>query len=657
MYEMKYPNLFKPIVIGGTLFRNRIFASPTGYQNVTGDDILPPGAEAYYERKAMGGCASVCTCELIVDEELGRGGMNHTCIENPRAFNPLCRIAHAISSQGAVPTAELQHTGMYANRELAVFGGSSLGKAYGPVECELDGRKIEAMDEAMIQRTIEKYAKAAATAKRAGFGMILIHAGHGWLLQQFLSPTLNTRTDKWGGPSIENRARLTVAVCDAVREAVGPNFPIEVRMSGSECYEGGYGIEEGIAFAKQLEGHCDLIHVSAGSHEVREVFGVTHPSMFLGESPNVRFAAEIKKHVSTPVATVGAMGNEPWELEEIIASGKADIIEMARSLLADPDLPIKLRTGREDEIRPCLRCLSCFSSEITCGEPYCAVNPETGREFDVKWAAPEAITKKKVLIIGGGVGGMEAALTCHARGHKVILCEKNGRLGGGIRCEERVPFKKYIDVYLNRQAAKIEKAGIDVRLNTAVTPEYAASLEPDVIIAALGSVTIKPPIPGIDGANVLAAEYAYTHEDEVGENVVVLGAGMVGIEFAIYMAMLGRKVKIVEMADRMNDGGNFLLGSCQEVELQKQGIALHLNTKAVEISEKGVLCETRDGEKPFFEADSVIYAVGQRPLQNEALTFANIAPEFHILGDCVKQANIAAATNAAFTIARNIGRF
>ena len=249
-----------------------------------------------------------------------------------------------------------------------------------------------------------------------------------------------------------------MSVCDAVRRAVGPGFPIEVRISGSECYEGGYDVEEGVAFARQLEGHCDLIHVSAGSHEVREVFTRTHPDMYHGESPNLCFAAEIKKAVSVPVATVGAHGNEPAFLEEIIASGKADVIEMARSLLADPDLPLKLRTGREDEIRPCLRCLYCFSSELTCGEPYCAVNPESGREIDMKYAPPAAVARKKVLVAGGGVGGMEAALECARRGHQVILCEKGSVLGGGIRCEERVPFKKYVGVYLDRQAAAIRAA-------------------------------------------------------------------------------------------------------------------------------------------------------------------------------------------------------
>ena len=657
MSKLRYPHLFEPLILGDRLFRNRLFASPTGYQNMTGDNILPPGAEAYYERKAMGGAASVATCELIVDGARGKGGANQVSIDDPRAYNPLCRIAHAVTRYGAVATAELQHTGMYANRDLSFFGAAARGDAWGPVECELEGRIVKPMSEEMIEETIGKYADAAALAKRAGFGMILIHAGHGWLLQQFLSPRLNTRTDRWGGPAIENRARFAVSVCDAVRRAVGPGFPIEVRISGSECYEGGYDIEEGVAFARQLEGHCDLIHVSAGSHEVREVFTRTHPDMYHGESPNLCFAAEIKKAVSVPVATVGAHGNEPAFLEEIIASGKADVIEMARSLLADPDLPLKLRTGREDEIRPCLRCLYCFSSELTCGEPYCAVNPESGREIDMKYAPPAAAARKKVLVAGGGVGGMEAALECARRGHQVILCEKGSVLGGGIRCEERVPFKKYVGVYLDRQAAAVRAAGVDVRLNTPVTPALAEALSPDVIIAALGSVAIRPRIPGIDGKNVLGAEYAYTHPDEVGRRAVVLGAGMVGIELSIYLAMLGREVTVVEMLDHMNDGGNFLLAQGQEFELQRRKVALHLSTKAVGITDGGVKCETARGETPFFPADTVIYAVGQRPLRDEALALSGCAGEFYQLGDCIAQANIGTATSAAFTVARNIGRF
>ena len=655
MIEQKYPHIFEPIRLGNVLFRNRIFASPTGYQNVPGDNTLPEGAAAYYGRKALGGAASVASCELIVDGELGRGGANHIAIDDHRSYASICRIAHAVSIHGAVATAELQHAGMFANRTPAFLGAKGFGPAYGPVERMVGDRLVPEMPEEIIERTIEKYAQAALTAKRAGFGMVLIHAGHGWLLHQFVSPILNTRKDKWGGAPIENRARFTVEICKAIKRVCGKNFPIEVRISGSECYDGGFGIENGIAFAKQLEEVCDLIHVSAGNHEVDEVFGVTHPSMFLGEGPNVRFAAEIKQHVKTPVATVGAIG-EAAMIEEILASGQADVVEMARALLADPDLPVKIRTGREEEIRPCLRCMSCFSTEMTCGEPYCAINPETGRELEMRNALPAPRVKKKVLVVGGGIGGMQAALTCAERGHEVIICEKTGTLGGTIRCEKDVPFKQRLDLYLKRQAAAVQRADIDLRLNTAVTPEYAEAVGADVIIAATGARPVKPPIPGIDGANVLGAEYAYTHTDEVGQSVCILGAGLVGLELGIYLAILGKNVQVVEMAPEINDGGNFLHAIALRTELKKRQVKVDLNTRAMLIRADGVLCQQESGEK-FFPADTVIYAVGQRPESDAALALRYCAPEFYQLGDCISPKNITNATGAAFQIACDIGRY
>ena len=516
-------------------------------------------------------------------------------------------------------------------------------------------RIVPEMPEEIIEPTIEKYVQAALTAKRAGFGMVLIHAGHGWLLHQFVSPILNTRRDKWGGAPIESRARFTVEICRAIKRACGQNFPIEVRISGSECYEGGFDIENGIAFARQLEGVCDLIHVSAGNHEVDEVFGVTHPSLFLGEGPNVHYAAEIKKHVKTPVATVGAIG-EPTMMEEILASGQADVVEMARALLADPDLPIKARLGREEEIRPCLRCMSCFSSEMICGEPYCAINPETGRELEMAHAIPAPAVKKKVLVVGGGIGGMQAALTCAARGHNVILCEKSGELGGAILCERDVPFKQRLGLYLKRQAAAVQRADIDLRLNTEVTPEYVQAVGADVIIAATGARPVKPSIPGIDGDNVLGAEYAYTHTSEVGKDVCILGAGLVGLELGIHLAMQGRRVQVVEMAPAINDGGNFLHAIGLRAELKKRGVKVDLNTRAEKILPDGVLC-SQTGREVLFPADTVIYAVGQRPESEAALALRLCAPEFYQIGDCVTPGNIASATGVAFQIARDIGRY
>ena len=643
---LKYPHIFEPIELAGTIFRNRIFAAPTGYMDEYQDGTLPPEAAAYFARKARGGAAAVTMGECQVDTDYGVPS-HQIKLDDPFHANGLIRCADEIRRYGAVASVELQHAGMFSNRQSGLKGEASRGLAYGPVDCEDNGRIVLAMDEARIERTIRKYAQAAAFAKRCGFGMVTVHAGHGWLMSQFLSPTLNTRKDRWGGPDIENRARLLVSVLEAIRQAVGPRFPIEVRISGSECYAGGYDIEEGIRIAKQIDGLCDLIHVSAGSHEVAEVFTVTHPSMFLPDGCNAIYAEAIKKHVSTPVATVGAHGN-PEIMEELVASGKVDVVEIARGLMADPDLVNKLRAGQDGEVRKCMRCLACFSGLLRTGQFHCAINPEIGRETE--YAVPDPMKKQKtVLVAGGGVGGMQAALTAAERGHKVILCEKAGELGGAIRCERNVPFKAKLDEYLNQQAFRLARAGVDVRLNTEVTHDLAESLRPDVIIAATGAVPVKPAIPGIDGPNVCSAEYAYTHPEACGRKVVILGAGLVGIELGIYLAMQGREVELVEMLDHVSDGGNMLHMRALNVEIARYGIGINLSTRAEEITSQGVI-----GNGKLFPADTVVYAVGQQPRRQAATALYDCAPEFYLLGDCIAPANIMNATSAADAVARAI---
>ncbi|WKY45223.1 FAD-dependent oxidoreductase [Eubacteriaceae bacterium ES2] len=654
MKNCKYPNLFSPIVLGNTLFRNRIFASPTGYQNLNGDGYLNEGAAAYYERKARGGAASVTSFEGIVDGELGRGGRTHICLDTPNISNNLSRVAHAVKSYGAVASLELTHTGMFANRDLSFFGASSKGTAYGPVECELDGRIVQAMDEEIIERTIQKFAQGAGMAKRCGFGMVTVHAGHGWLLHQFLSPITNTRTDKWGGKDVENRARLVVAICDAIKKEVGQGFPIEIRLSGSECYDGGFGIEDGIAIAKQLENHVDLLHISAGNHEIEEVFAVTHPSMFMADGCNVQYAAEIKKQVKTPVATVGALA-DPEPMEEIIRSGKADIVEMARGLLCDPDFPNKARSGNDDKIVKCMRCLSCFSSELSNGEPYCALNPETGRELEMKYAIPTAV-KKKVLVAGGGISGMQAALTCADRGHDVILCEKSDRLGGVLRCEEHVIFKKNLDAYLNQQEKRVNNSNIEVHLNTEATSDFAEKVDADVIIAAVGAEPVKPSIPGIDKKNVMCAQDAYKAIDQIGEQAVIIGAGLVGVELGLHLIASGKKVKIIELTDHVNDGGNFLHMLGLKYEIIKRELDIQFNTSVKEIKENGLVCES-DGKETFIEADTIIYAVGQKSRRDEAAALNFCGSEFYLVGDVIAPRDITSANSEAFLTSRNIGRF
>ncbi|MBR3555929.1 MAG: FAD-dependent oxidoreductase [Oscillospiraceae bacterium] len=646
MYQCPYPHLFAPIRLGKQWFRNRIFASPMSGRSLDSENRPTAECVAFYEEKARGGAASVCLGDCCVDSVNGLFGESMVRADdrgNHHAFN---MFSNGISRYGCVASAELSHAGLYA------YATRAAGRTvYGPVDgVTAAGEEFREMPEELIEATIARFADAAAFFKSCGFGMVTVHMGHGWGLSQFLSSKVNTRTDRWGG-SLENRCRMPVAVLDAIRRRVGPAFPIEVRISGSEVTPQGYDLEEGIAIARQLDGHCDLLHVSAGHHEHAEVFCVTHPSIFSEDSCNVGYAAAIKPHVEVPVATVGAHG-DPEILEEIIASGKADVVEIARALLADPELPNKARAGRREEIRPCLRCLTCFSHLITNGQIYCAVNPRIGRELEHRYAS-EAKEQKTVLIAGGGIGGMQAAVSCADRGHRVILCEKTDRLGGALLCEEEVPFKKKIKAYLEFQRREIARRPIDVRLNTPVTPALASEIGPDVILAALGARPSMPPIPGMDGKNVLVAEYAYRHTEAVGRKVAVLGGGLVGIELAIFLAGLGREVTVVEMLPMLNNGGNILHQNALDVEIKAKGIRLALGTRVARIDESGVTGE-KDGKTEHFAADTVICAMGQTPLWEEADALRFCAPEFYTLGDCVTPRNIMQATAMADAIAMNI---
>ena len=644
---LKYPHLFEPIVLGGTVFRNRVFSSPQGFYNIGPESYPNDACAAFFARKAEGGVASVCIGDCIVDGKTGTHYPFLMRIDESESLPGFAEYASQVSRRGAVASVELSHAGIYA-QAVAARGDP----VYGPVEMEGQYGHVLEMPESEIERIIGCYAKAAAFARGAGCGMVTIHGGHGWMLAQFMNKNINTRKDKWGGPDIENRMRFSVEVCKAIRKACGKNFPIEFRMSGSECCEGGYDIDEGIEIAKRLDGIVDLIHVSAGHHQQMDAMVITHPSMFCEDGCNAKYAREIKKHVSTPVATVGAF-TDPAMMEEVVASGGADVVEFARQTLADPDFMLKARTGREDEINRCMRCMSCFASTGAGRHFHCAINPETGHELEYR-AMPPVKEKKTVLVAGGGVGGMEAALTAAKRGHKVILCEKGPKLGGVLLCEDKVPFKSHLKEYLERQAMLCERYGVEIRLNTAVTPEYAIAQKPDVLIAALGARPVKPPVEGIDGPGVFAAEEVYTDPAKAGRKVVVLGAGLVGIEMAIFLSMQGREVTLVEIMGQPNLENAAMHAMAVMKELRERKIPLRLNTKATKIRSDGVEIEGPEGAL-FLPADTVIYAAGMRALRDEAVALSQCAPEFTMLGDCATPKNIIAATQHAHTAAMLIG--
>ena len=478
--------------------------------------------------------------------------------------------------------------------------------------------------------------------------MIMVHAGHGWLINQFLSPWFNKREDEYGG-SLENRVRFAREILTAIRENVGPGFPIELRMSGSELFEGGYDLEEGCRIAHALEDYVDLIHVSAGSYQFG--FFNTHLPMFAPHGGNVYLAAEIKKHVSKPVATIGAI-NDPAMMEEIIASGKADVIYMARELLADPFLPSKVVAGQEDKIVKCLRCFTCMAERPVTGTRRCAVNPLIGREIEGTDVAP-ARKSKKVLVAGGGVAGLKAAITAAQRGHQVVLCEKSDQVGGILKSEQAIDFKHEmyeLGLTLERQALA---EGVELRVNTTVTPEYVEAEKPDALILAVGSNPIVPPLPGIKGDNVVVVNNYYLESHKVGDSVVVLGGGLAGCECAVHLQQAGKTVHLVEMRNTLAPDCNI---RHRPILMQKidEGVKVHLGTAGQSVTAEGLVVKNEDGTVETIPCDTVICAVGQRANRTDVDALRLSAPFVREVGDCIRPANITKAMYEGYHAALDI---
>jgi len=643
-----FPNLCAPLHIGNVTLRSRMASAPMGFPDLTEDGCLTDGAIAFYENRARGGAAIVTISEACVDYAHGKSHGRLINLTNPGVLANLTNAARAIKRHGALASIELNHAGMLSDFDVSADERTGdRNYHYGPVDCVVNNTEVRGMTGEMIAETVKKWADGAALCKKAGFDMVMIHAGHGWLIHQFLSPLTNTRTDEYGG-SFENRARLAVEIIDAVREKVGPGFPIEVRFSAIEMAPGGVSQADAIAFARLIEDKVDLLHVSAGGEPE---FHVTHPSMFSEPGCNVKYAAEIRKHVHIPVATVGAL-NEPVQMEEIIASGQADVVCMARALLADPELPKKVEQNRSDEILRCIRCFTCHAERMLTQTRICALNPQIGREYEAKFAPP-ATEKKRVLVVGGGPGGMQCALTAAQRGHDVTLCEATGRLGGDLNCEEHVSFKAAFPKYIATMARRMALAGVKVRLNTPVTPEFVEDFAPDALMVAVGAEAVRPNIPGIRGDNVILGTELDHRESEIGQRVVVLGGGLVGCESGLHLALQGRSVTIVEQRDTVAADANPRHRPALMQQLAEYTTVLTGLTAAA-VTDSGLHCRGKDGKEVFFEADTVLCAAGLRPRTEIVDALRGTAPIVETIGDCVKPDIIRGATFRAYHAALDL---
>ena len=643
--KRKFPNLFSPLKIGNITLKNRIISAPMTFPILTADGCLTPEAIAFYELRAKGGAAVVTVSELIVHGATGKYYPVQVLSDAPNSKDTLATAARSVKRHGAIPSMEICHGGKYAltNPQNPV--------SYGPSDEFSNGiQTAREMPRELIKEIIEAYGRAASLCKEAGFEMLLIHAGHGWLLQQFLSPASNKRKDEYGG-SMENRARLALEVIDNVRSAVGPEFPLELRISAEEYLDDGYSFDDAIKFAKMVEDRIDLLQVSTGAH--KGSFDRTHPSAFMERGVNVHYAEVIKKHVSIPVSSIGAL-NEPEMMEDIISSGKADAVEMARALLADPYLPKKALMGRVDEIVRCYRCYVCMAERMTTGLRICAVNPVIGSEYETN-NIKSAVRPKNVLIAGGGPGGMQAAVTAAELGHNVILCEKSGKLGGALNSVKGVPFKEDLYRFIAVKALLMEKAGVDVRMNTEVTPDLVKTVKPDVLIIAVGAEPIIPPIPGINNSNVIAANDLPEKYDQVGHKVVILGGGLVGCETAVHMAQEGKDVTVIEMLREVCPDANMRYRPLLLDQLKKKSVVCRTDTRGVRITKKGLVCADEDGNEMLFDADTIICAVGQKPLRDVAERLRDCAQEAIEIGDCLKPGSVTEAVFRGYWAAIDIG--
>lgn len=641
--ERKYPHLCAPITLGRTTFRNRMFSAPMGGTDITNDGCIGPKSTAFYELRAKGGAAAVTVSECMVHPETDGSHAYHLDESILNSLACATYTADAIRRHGAMPSLELSHSGMYSGTYMTDKNKQHGMTRWGPsATVRPDGVQVGELTCGMIGEIVAAYGHVAGLAKRAGFELLMIHGGHGWLINQFLSPMFNMRTDEYGG-SLENRCRFAIEVLKSVREAVGPFFPIEFRLSGAEFVEEGYGLDEGIRIAQQLEPYIDLLHVTAGTYQ--RTFGITHPSMFTDHGRNVYLAAEIKKHVKVPVATIGGL-NDPAQMEEIIATGKADVVYMARALLADPFLPRKVTENRDDEIVRCLRCFTCMAERAATSTRRCTVNPLIGRECEGDEVTP-ALVKKKVLVAGGGPGGLYAAYTAARRGHHVVLCEKENELGGILKSEQALPFKYEMYQLTGAYEKLAQDAGVEIRLNTEVTREYAEKENADALMIAVGSEPLVPPIPGLDGDNVVVVNNYYREKDQVGGEVVVMGGGLAGCECAIHLAQEGKTVRLVEMRDELAPDANVRhrpLMLKQMDELDKK-LTIYTGHKALKVTADGVVCQGKDGKEVLVPGGSVICALGQRSRANVVEQLRDAAPFVQVIGDAAKVSTI---TNAVY---------
>jgi 2,4-dienoyl-CoA reductase-like NADH-dependent reductase (Old Yellow Enzyme family)/thioredoxin reductase len=640
----KYQVLFQPLKIGKMEVSNRLSVPPMGSGFAADGGGVSDRLIRYHEARARGGFGLIIVEVTAVDGERGLGSGHQLGLYDNSLIPGFSRLADAVHKYGARIAVQLYHPGRCT---FPFFINNRQPIAPSAVPDPIVRQVPQALTIPEIKELVEKFAQAALRVKEAGCDAAEIHGAHGYLIAEFMSAYANKRTDEYGGGP-DGFLRFPLEIVKRARELVGPDFPLLFRISGEEAVPLGRTVPESIEMMKKLvAAGIDAVDVSIGVYESGHLTSAP-PDMPQGFNAGTSF--KFKQSLEVPVLVAGRI-NDPAVAEEIISSGKADIVHIGRQSLTDPDWPSKVRDGRQKDIVKCLSCNEgCIEGLAIWLRPSitCVQNLSLGREEE--YSRPRTSVPRKILVAGAGPGGLEAARTAALRGHRVILYEKEGYLGGQVKLASIPPSKTIYQEVAHSRIRSVKELGVDIHCGQALTADMVREIRPDVLIIATGSESAIPNIPGIDSKRVMSARRALTSE-EVGPAVLVIGGGLVGCETADYLAGKGMAVTIVEMlkhtARDIGPAARFFLRQ----RLKEKQVLILTQSIVKSIDDDFAIVNTPAGEQRLGPFDTIVMATGAAPVNALGDQAGGIVPEVHVIGDACKPGKILAAVEQGADVA------